>query len=107
MNRLAGYLAGLSWVALAAATLAGAVLRNPSLPEINYFMVAVFAAIGAFVMCRTAAFDRLLRACPATIETRHVRRLDLTASLSMLVLGAACVSGASLRVWSEGRAVFG
>ncbi|KGM48916.1 hypothetical protein ATO9_09435 [Pseudooceanicola atlanticus] len=107
MSRLVGYLASLSWGGLAAVTLVGAIFRNPSLPAINYVMVAVFAAIGAFVAWRAAAIDQLLCGLPASKETRRARQVEFIASSAMLGLGAVCLTGASLRIWSEGAAVFG
>lgn len=107
MSRLAGYLAGLSWAALAVVTLAGAMFRNPSLPAINGIMVTVFAAIGVFVAWRAVTIDRLLRTLPISILTRRARQVELVASLAMLVLGTLCLAAATHRVWSEGAAVFG
>ena len=107
MNRLAGTLASLSWIALATVTLTGALFRSSSMQAANYSMVVIFAAVAAFVAWRTTTFERLLDILPDSTEARAVRRADLTASLAMLALGTVCPAGAALRVWSEGAAVFG
>ncbi|MBN9888966.1 hypothetical protein [Salipiger abyssi] len=107
MNRLVDYIAGLSWVGLAAVPLVGAIFRNPSLSAINDIMVTVFTTIGAFVAWRAATIDRLLCDLPDCMETRRARQVELIATLAMLGFGTLCLTGASLRIWSEGAAVFG
>lgn len=104
---MVGHIAGLSWMALAAVTLAGAIFRSPSLFAINFAMVAIFAAVGAFVVWRAITIDRLLASVPDSIQALRTRQVELVASFSMLVVGLACLAGAVKRVWSEGASVFG
>ncbi|EAQ03497.1 hypothetical protein OB2597_02717 [Pseudooceanicola batsensis HTCC2597] len=74
---------------------------------INYVMAALFLAIGAFVTWRMRTVERLLDVSPAGPEAQAVRRVESIASLVMLVFGVTCLTGAVLRVWSEGAAAFG